>query len=67
MTPQLGLAVIIPGIGIVSSGRRVLELILPFKVAKGIVKFRMLSLCSISNESISSLNFSFGHDLRNAL
>ena len=39
----------------------------PFKVAKGIVIFRTLSLDSISNKSISSLSFSCGHDPRHAL
>jgi len=38
-----------------------------FKVAKGIVIFRTLSLYSISNKSISSLSFSCGHDPRQAL
>jgi len=38
-----------------------------FKVAKGIEIFCTLSHCSISNESISSLSFNCGHDLRNAL
>ena len=43
------------------------EFLVLLEVAKGIVIFRTLSLCSISNESISSLSFSCGHDLRDAL
>jgi len=38
-----------------------------FKVAKGIVIFHALRPYSISNESIYSLGFSCGHDLRDAL